>query len=74
MLYPAAAGNLHAHHGQRTDFIFPDDLLQLFGIVHHIQLGTADERHTSPDKILVEAAIGIGSTVRRNQQIGSLKL
>ena len=74
MLDSAAAGNLHAHPGQRPDFIFPDDLLQFLGIVHHIQLGAADERHTSADEVLMKAAVGIGGAVGRDQQIGSVEI
>mgnify|MGYP006874944806 CR=1 FL=1 len=38
---PAAAGHLHAHNGDALDVVLPDDLGQLFGIVHAVQLGAA---------------------------------
>ena len=40
-LQPAAAGNLHAHNGHASDVVVSDDLRQLFGIIHAVQLGTS---------------------------------
>ena len=45
------------------------DLRELFGVVHVVQLGTADQRNAAPQEILMEAAIGIGGAVRRDQQM-----
>ena len=45
-LQPAAAGHLHADDGDALDVVAADDLRQLFGIVHAVQLGTAHHIRT----------------------------
>ncbi len=67
-LQPAAAGYLHPHDGDALNVVFPDDLRQLFGIVHAVQLGTAHQRDVSLDEPLVEGGVGVGGAVGGNQQ------
>ena len=50
----AAAGHLHAHDGDAPDIVLPDDLRQLFGIVHAVQLGAAHQGDVPLDEPLVE--------------------
>ena len=51
---PAAAGHLHPHDGDALDVVLPDDLRQLFRIVHAVQLGAAHQRDVSLNEPLVE--------------------
>ena len=59
---PAAAGHLHPHDGDAFDVVLPDDLRQLFGIVHAVQLGTAHKGDVPLDEPLVEGGVGVGGT------------
>ena len=63
-LQPAAAGYLHADDGDALDVVLPDDLRQLFGIVHAVQLGAAHEGDVPLDEPLVEGGVGDRNTVR----------
>ena len=67
-LQPAAAGYLHPHDGDALNVVFPDDLRQLFGIVHAIQLGAAHEGDVPLDKPLMEGGIGVSGAVGGNEQ------
>ena len=69
-----AARYFHAHHRDALDVVLTDDFGEFFAVIRCIQLGTADERDLAPDKVLVEVCIGIGSAVRRNQQVCSIKV
>ena len=73
-LQPAAAGHLHADDGNALDVIFPDDLRQLFGIVHAVQLGTADEGDVPLNEPLVKSGVGVGGAVGGNQEPCAVKI
>ena len=51
---PSAAGHLHAHDRHALNVIVPDDLHKLLAVVDAVQLWTADQRNTFPDKVLME--------------------
>ena len=70
----AAARNLHAQDGQTLDFVLRNDSFELFGVVHHVELRTADQRDAALDEIAVKARIGKGSTVRGDQQVRIVKI
>ena len=73
VLQPAAAGDLHAHHGQAFHLVFAKDLGELFGVVHTVQLGAADQAHPALQKLLVKIAVGVGSAVGGHQQVGTVQ-
>ncbi len=73
-LQPAAAGYLHADDGNALDVVFPDDLRQLFGIVHAVQLGTAHQRDVSLDEPLVEGGVSVGGAVGGDQEPRPVKI
>ena len=58
----AAAWNFHADNGDIPDIIETDDFRQLFRVIHHIQLWTADECDAAGYKVIVEITIGKGGT------------
>lgn len=70
----AAAWNFHADNGDIPDIIETDDFRQLFRVIHHIQLWTADECDAAGYKVIVEIAIGKGGTVSCYQKAGILKI
>lgn len=65
----AAAGYFHPHDGQTPDVVAAQNFGQLLGVIHHIQLRAADERHAAANEILMEVAVGIGRAVRRDEQV-----
>ena len=71
---PAAAGDLHPHDGHALDVVAADDLRQLFGIVHAVQLGTAHQGDVSLDEPLVEGGVGVGGAVGGNQEPCAVKI
>ena len=73
-LNSTAAGYLHADDGDALDVVLPDDLRQLFGIVHAVQLGTAHQRDVSLDEPLVEGGVGVGGAVGGNQEPCAVKI
>ena len=60
--------------GDALDIVLPDDLRQLFGIVHAVQLGAAHQRDVSLDEPFVEGGVGVGSTVGGNQEPRAVKI
>ena len=54
---PSAAGNLHTHDGDAFYIVFADNLGQLIGIIHAVQLRTADKRNVAFDKPLMKSRI-----------------
>ena len=70
----AAAWNFHADNGDIPDIIETDDFRQLFRVIHHIQLWTADECDAAGYKVIVEITIGKGGTVSCYQKAGILKI
>ena len=73
MLQSAAAGDLHADNGHAFYIIAPDDLGELFGIVHAVELRAAHKGDVSLDKPLVKGGIGIRRAVRGDEQLGDRK-
>lgn len=63
----AAAGDLHADHGDALDLVVLDDLEELFRIVHGIQLGAADQGDLAGHQLLVEPGVGKGGAVGGDQ-------
>lgn len=51
------------------DVVAAQNFGQLLGVIHHIQLWAADERHAAANEILMEVAVGIGRAVRRDEQV-----
>lgn len=74
MFNAAAARNLHAYHSHALNVIFRDDLCQLFGIIHLVQLGASDDRDFVFDEVIMKAAVGISCTVGCYEQIGAVKV
>ena len=64
---PAAAGDFHAHDGHALNVVIADDLGELLGIVHTIQLGAANKGDAPLDKLLVEGSVSIGGAVGSNK-------
>ena len=54
--------------GDAPDVVAADDLRQLFGIVHAVQLGTAHQRDVSLDEPLVEGGVSVGGAVGGDEQ------
>lgn len=73
MLNTAAAGNLHTNHSQAFDMVFTDDFGQLFAVIDSVQLGAADKRDLSADKIRMETAVCVGCAVSCNQKVSPSK-
>ena len=73
LLQAAAAGDLHPDHGQALDGVVPEDGGELFGVVHGVQLGAADEDGFSPEEFPVEVAVGVGSAVGGDEKVGVFK-
>ncbi len=73
-LDPAAARDLHADNGHALDLVVADDLGELLGVVHGIQLRTSDECHMSVDEIVVEVSVCVGGAVRGNEELRTVKV
>ena len=73
MLQSAAAGDLHADNGHAFYIVAPDDLGELFGIVHAVELRAAHKGDVSLDKPLVKGGIGIRRAVRGDEQLGPIE-
>ena len=73
MLQSAAAGDLHADNGHAFYIIAPDDLGELFGIVHAVELRAAHKGDVSLDKPLVKGGTGIRRAVRGDEQLGPIE-
>lgn len=56
------------------DVVAAQNFGQLLGVIHHIQLWAADERHAAANEILMEVAVGIGRAVRRDEQVCPVKI
>ena len=69
-----AAGNGHPGDCDGADIVELENLCQLLGIFHSIQLGAADQRYFALYEILVKVTVGIGGAVSRNQQIRTFKI
>ena len=52
-----AAGYGHPSHGDRADIVVLKNLCQLLGVVHRIQLGTANHGHLILHEIVMEIAV-----------------
>ena len=63
MLQPAAAGHLHPRHGDAPQIILPENCLQLFRIIHRIQLGTSHQQNLPFQQPLMKCAAGIRPAV-----------
>ena len=74
MAQAAAAGNGHPGDGNGADVVVPENLGQLFSVIHRIQLGAADQRHLILHEIVVKIAVGIGSAIRSDQQICAIEI
>lgn len=68
----AAAWNFHADNGDIPDIIETDDFRQLFRVIHHIQLWTADECDAAGYKVIVEITIGKGGTVSCYREVKTM--
>ena len=68
MFQPAAAGDLHPHDGHALDVVAADDLRQLLGVIHAVQLRAAHQRDMPLDEPLMEGGVGVGGAVGGNQQ------
>ena len=69
----AAAGNLHPHQSDALDVVIFQNGGQLFGIVHRIELGTADQRNAVFDELVVEVGESKRSTVGSDEQMSAVK-
>ena len=72
-LDPAAAGDLHAHHGDALDVVVGQNFGELFAVIHAVQLGTAHQGNFSTDKVPVEVGVGVGSAVGGHQELGPVQ-
>ena len=69
-----AAGHGHPCDGDGPDIVVLKNLRQLLGVIHRIQLGTADHGHAILHKIVMEIAVGISGAVGSDQQVCSIKI
>ena len=70
-----AAGHGHDRHGQGFDIVDLDDLGQLFDVIFRVvELGAGDDQLFPLQQVLVEASQGESGAIRRDQQIGVLKI
>ena len=74
MLESAAARHLHAHDGDALNVIAPDDLRELVGVIHRVELRAADERDLPFHELTVHVRVGIRRAVGRNEQLRALKV
>ena len=74
MFQPAAAGDLHPHDGHALDVVAADDLRQLLGVIHAVQLRAAHQRDMPLDEPLMEGGVGVGRAVGSNEQLGPVKI
>ena len=74
VLEPAAARHLHAHDGHALNVVAPDDLRELVGVIHRIELRAADERDLPFHELTVHVRVGIRRAVGRNEQLRALKI
>ena len=74
VLQSPAAGHLHADDGDALDIVLPDDLRQLLGIVHAVQLRTAHQGDVPLDEPLVEGGVGVGGTVGGDEEPRAVKI
>ena len=74
MLQTTAAGNLHADDGDALDIVIADDLGELVGVVHAVQLRAAYQRDVPLDEALMEGGIGISRAVSGDEQPCSVKV
>lgn len=70
----AAARHFHTHNGHASDVVVSDDLRQLFGIIHAVQLGTSYEGDMPSDEPLVKCGVGVSRAVGGNQQFCTVKI
>ena len=68
-LQSSAARHFHSDNRNALDVVILDDLGQLFGVIHHIELRAADQGDFTLHKILVHIRVGIGGAVGGNQQL-----
>ena len=73
-LQPAAAGHLHPHDSNSFDVVLPDDLGQLFGIVHAVQFRAAHQGDVPLDELLVEGGVGVGGAVGGDEEPRAVKI
>ena len=60
---PTAARYLHTYNGNAVDVVICNDLSQFLGIIHFIQLWTADQRNFAPDELVMKITVGISGTI-----------
>ena len=70
----ATARHLHAHDGNAPEIVATDDLRELVGIVHRVELRAADERDLPFHEFTVHVRVGIRRAVGRNEQFRALKI
>ena len=70
----AAAWYFHADNGHTLNIIVGDNLGQFFAVVHAVQFRTANKGDTVSDEFLVEISVGVSSTVRCNEQVGTVEI
>ena len=61
-LQTAAAGHFHPHQSHRADIVQPEDLGELFAVIHRVQLGTANDGHLALHVPGMEIPTGKGRT------------
>ena len=74
MLESAAARHLHAHDGDALNVIAPDNLRELVGVIHRVELRAADERDLPFHELAVHIRVGICRAVGRDKQLRALKI
>ena len=69
-LEATAAWHLHTENSYALYIILTDDFRQLLTVISLIQLWTANHGYFPFHEILMDIGIGIGGTIRCNQQLG----
>ena len=74
MLESAAARHLHAHDGDALNVVAPDNLRELVGVIHRVELRAADERDLPFHELTVHVRVGIRRAVGRDEQLRATEI
>ena len=72
-LKASAARYFHAYYGHALYVVIFQYLAQLFRVIHHVQLGAADDGGVTPDEAAVEIPICKGTAVSRHKEIDTVE-
>ena len=74
MFHTSAARHFHSDNSNALDVVILDDSRQLFGVITLVKLRTTDKRNSVTDKLIVEIAVTISSTIGSNEKVRLVKI